>query len=139
MRAVPWILALLLACSDSPTAVSTPVGGRFRYVAYSATGQPLLTGQLDFASPGALTLTGRWAIAWLPGADTTSPVGPQVGTGEFEGSRRDKTLLIQLNPLNADHNVGLQAEPTTHGYAGYWEWTTLTGTRARGRFTATSE
>lgn len=139
MRAIVCILPLLIACSDSPSGVSSPPSARFRYLAYAAGGQPLLTGELAFASPDALTLTGTWTIAWLPGVDTTTLVGPQVGTGAFMGSRRDKALLIELNPLNADHNVALQAEPTTHGYAGQWEWTTLTGLRAAGRFTATPE
>jgi hypothetical protein len=132
-------LVLLMACSSAPGDFAALRPGGFHYSAESATGQPLLTGrlQLDFADDS--TFTGTWNIEWIPGADTTTPVGPQVGSGELVGLRHGTTLLIQLNPTNADHNVALQAVPRGDGYSGTWEWSTFSGPRSSGRFVAARE
>jgi hypothetical protein len=139
MRAVPLALAVLLACSSAPADTSAPRAGTFRYSALSARGAPLLTGRLDFTFPDDSTLAGSWAITWLPGADTTTPVGPQLGAGNLVGTRHGDTLRVQLNPMNADHNVVLLAVAVLDGYAGQWQWITATGPRSAGRFVATSE
>lgn len=136
MRALFASLGLILACSGAPADSSAPRIGSFRYSALSATGQPLLAGHIEFAFPDDSTLTGTWAIAWLPGADTTEQVGPQVGSGVLIGAYRGGTLLIQLNPTNADNNVALQAVPSAGGYAGHWDWITATGPRSGGAFVA---
>jgi len=132
-------LLLLMACSSATSDFAALRPGGFHYSAASATGQPLLTGrlQLDFADDSSFT--GSWKIDWLPGADTSAPVGPQVGSGVLIGQRRGTTLLIQLNPTNADHNVALQAVPRGGGYSGTWEWSTFSGPRSSGRFVAAPE
>jgi len=136
MRPLLLAPALLMACSSAPDDNAAPRTGGFHYSALSASGQPLLTGHLEFTFTDDSTVTGSWVIAWLPAADTTLPVGPQVGSGVLVGLRSGTTLRIQLNPTNADHNVALQAVPSAGGYAGQWEWTTFTGPRSAGTFVA---
>jgi hypothetical protein len=136
MRPFLFPLVSLMACTGAPvdpTALRT-VG--YHYSARSATGQPLLSGHLELGFPDDSTLRGTWVIAWVPGADTTIAVGPQVGSGDLVGSRRGDTLLVQLNPTNADNNVDLQAVVGADGYAGRWEWITITGPRTAGTFVA---
>jgi hypothetical protein len=139
MRSILLAPVLLLACSSAPDGRPDRPAGDFLYSAMSATGQPLLTGHLRVAFPTDSTLTGTWTIAWLPGADTTAPVGPQVGSGVLLGSRSGDLFVVQLNPTYADNNVALLAVPTTDGYSGQWEWSTLAGPASGGAFLATPE
>jgi len=139
MRTLLLTSVLLSACSNDPVGRSTLPSGGFHYTAMSPAGTPVLTGRIRLAFPDDSTITGTWTIAWLPGADTTTPVGPQVGTGDLFGSRSGDALWIQLNPHNADHNVGLRALATTAGYTGEWEWVTFTGPHSRGSFAARAE
>lgn len=139
MRTAFLALTLLIACADSPADGLALRGGGFHYSAFGDSGQPLLTGRLNFSFPDDSTLNGTWSIAWIPGADTTLHVGPQVGSGAMVGSRRGDTLLIQLNPTFADNNVGLVAVPTADGYSGQWSWSTFAGPTAGGRFSAAPE
>jgi hypothetical protein len=130
---------VLAACSGAPAGIAAARTDGFQYTARSATGQPLLTGRLKLAFPDDSTVTGTWTIAWVPGADTTLEVGPQVGSGALTGSRSGDTLLLQLNPNMADNNVGLRALRTAEGYAGEWEWSAFTGPRTKGSFEARTE
>ena len=139
MRTLALASILLAACNASSTDNSAPAPVTFRYSALDATGSPLLTGRLTLTSVDDSTVTGTWNIAWAPGADTTSPVGPQVGSGTLTGRRVGGTLILELNPGNADNNVGLQAIPHSGGYSGTWQWTAFTGPRAEGRFVASPE
>ncbi|MEO8635709.1 MAG: hypothetical protein ABI587_10580 [Gemmatimonadales bacterium] len=127
---------LLAACSSAPAGIAAARGDGFQYTARSAAGQSLLTGRLQLAFPDDSTVTGTWTIAWVPGADTTMEVGPQVGAGILTGSRSGDTLRLQLNPNMADNNVGLRAVRTAEGYAGEWEWVAFTGPRSGGSFVA---
>jgi hypothetical protein len=137
MRAVLIASGLLVACSTAP-ATFTARSGTFHYIAMSQ-GKPVLTGRLHLTFPDDSTIVGPWAIAWLPDADTTVPVGPQVGTGNLVGARSGDSLMIQLNPGNADHNVGLVAGAAAAGYRGKWEWVTFAGPRSGGIFSAIPE
>ena len=139
MRALLLIPVVLSACSSDPVGRSTPPAGGFHYTALSPARTPVLTGHLTLAFPDDSTVTGTWTIAWLPGADTTTPVGPQVGMGDLLGSRAGGILWLQLNPNNADHNVGLRAQANAAGYTGEWEWVTFTGPHTRGLFSAQAE
>jgi len=138
MRLTLLPLAALLACFN---ATDTKAGelriGSFHYTARSTAGRPLLVGRITLTEAADSTVTGTWEIRWGPGADTTTLVGPQVGSGTLLGRRDGSVLLLDLNPGNADHNVILQAHPHARGYAGIWDWTTFTGPRTSGTFVAT--
>jgi len=135
-RALPLALLLVAACTIDPGPSAAVRSGVFRYTARSVSGEPLLTGKIELDCLEDSTVTGRWTIAWLPGADSTAPVGPQVGSGELAGTRVGDTLRLQLNPNNADHNVDLEATRGGSGYTGRWQWVTFTGPRAAGPFSA---
>ena len=128
-------LALLLGCAGASTETAAPRTGGFRYVGRSQAGEPVLTGRIELAFPDDSTVTGSWAINWIPGADTTLEVGPQVGSGTLVGRRMGDSLLIEMNPSWADNNVALKAVPSADGYTGHWTWTAFAGPRSGGSFT----
>ena len=140
MRTALLTAALLLACSsDFTVPAASRLDHALRYTADGPSGAPALAGRLVLSFPEDTTVSGSWVISWVPGADTTALVGPQVGSGTLVGNRLGDTLLLQLNPENADHNVGLRAVRTPAGYRGTWEWVTFTGPRTHGEFSARRE
>ena len=68
----------------------------------------------------------RTSVGGSAAADTSSPVGPQVGAGTLLGTRRGDTLMLELNPLYADNNVSLRGVARSTGLRGDWSWTTIT-------------
>ncbi len=132
-------LALLLGCAGTSTESATSRTNGFRYLGRSAAGVPVLTGRIELAFPDDSTVTGTWAIGWIPGADTTLEVGPQVGSGTLVGRRMGDSLLIEMNPNWADNNVALKAFSTADGYTGHWTWSAFDGPRSGGSFTADHE
>lgn len=137
MRSIPTSLLLLcFACSGGPSAPAGLRDGRLDYRGYSASGEQVLRGSIQLEFHDDTTVTGSWSIAWVAGADTTQPVGPQVGTGALVGTRHGDTLRLELNPQFADNNVGLRAVATGSGWRGEWEWSGFPGLMSRGRFTA---
>jgi hypothetical protein len=132
-------LVLILGCAGSSTDTAALRQGRLRYTGHSPAGTPVLTGGLELAFPDDSTVTGTWAIAWLPEVDTTLPVGPQVGSGTLVGRRSGDTLQLQMNPEMADNNVSLTAVPSPTGYTGTWSWSTFAGPRSSGTIAVTRE
>jgi hypothetical protein len=132
----PGLLLLCFACSNGPSAPPALRDGSFQYAAFTESGQRVLEGRLRLTFPNEATVTGTWSIDWAAGADTTAVVGPQVGSGQLAGTHQRDTLVIELNPGNADNNVGLVAVTTSPGWRGEWEWVTLTGPRSKGTFMA---
>jgi hypothetical protein len=64
-----------------------------------------------------------------------------VGSGELRGAilhgeEQEGRLLLDLNPYFADNNTGFNAERVDDRLVGTWGWTTITGVRTFGRFTA---
>lgn len=129
-------LVALVACSTYPIAPAPTGPGEYRYAARSAEGASLLVGTLELTFPDDSTVTGTWTIKWVLGADTTTEVGPQVGSGTLAGTRSGLMLSLDLNPGHADHNVFLQGTPTADGFEGDWHWSTFAGPRAAGAFAA---
>ncbi len=137
MRSIQTGLMLLcFACSGGPAAPAALRGDRLAYAAFSASGEPVLKGSIQLEFPDDTTVSGSWSIAWVAGADTTQPVGPQVGTGHLVGSRHRDTLWLELNPNFADNNVGLRAVATHRGWRGEWFWSGFPGQMSQGLFTA---
>ena len=132
-------LAALLACSGSAGEAPAPDNiytSAFVYHASSASGQPLLTGQIDLRVAGDSTVSGSWNIHWAPGADQSIEVGPQVGFGELTGSLSGSDVFLHLNPGMYDNNVFLRATRGPQGLTGRWEWSTFAGVSAAGTFQA---
>lgn len=143
MRLIPILVLSLAACS-SPKPVPAPAGeeagalgaGRYAYTASSQSGDPLVTGTLtiDSSAAAAKELSGTWDLHWAEGADTTAEVGPQLGTGRFDGIARGDSVAIGLNPGFADNNVNLRGAWNAGRITGSWEWDTFAGPRTRGTF-----
>lgn len=132
------VIGVIGACSANGIAPRGSLKSAvLHYSAASAQGTPLLTGSLRLEAHDDSTVTGTWAIDWVAGADTTTPVGPQVGSGAFSGRLYgDGSLAVDLNPLYADNNVVLNAAVTTTGLSGQWTWSGFAGPLASGRFSA---
>ena len=132
------LVAFVVACSangvDPRGSLKSAV---LHYSAASAQGVPLLAGSLRLAMHDDSTVTGTWTIDWIAGADTTAPVGPQVGQGTLSGRQMaDGSVQLNLNPFYADNNVFLSATVTVAGLSGVWSWSGFAGPIANGRFQA---
>ena len=141
-------LALMGAACDStsptPNRLNLPSGqGDFAYTAYSAAGQPILRGtlHLEYAMTPAAALPpqalgGTWSVHWVPGADTTLEVGPQVGSGTLDGVDDSTGIHLALNPNLVDEGVGLSGLVYGKNLSGTWNNFTISGPSQHGRFTA---
>ncbi|HET9709896.1 MAG TPA: hypothetical protein VFP39_16460 [Gemmatimonadales bacterium] len=139
IRALGTVIAALVGgCSGGGmTAPGTLKDGVLQYRASNQQGTELLAGSLRLAVHTDSTVTGTWQIDWVTGADTTAPVGPQVGHGTLSGRQlADGSVELNLNPLYADNNVFLNATVTVAGLSGEWSWSGFAGPIANGRFQA---
>jgi hypothetical protein len=140
-RPLAWVAlvaALGFACvgADRPLAPRLEdVDGGFEYRAYDGDGELLLVGTVTLETDADSSIAGTWEIRWAPGADTTTVVGPQVGSGTLAGWLRAEYAAIDLNPGWADNNVFLVARAEDHGaLRGEWHYSTFIGPVAEGRF-----
>jgi hypothetical protein len=140
-----FILATAVACSGSPaTPLTADLGepgpahlsGAYTYTAFDDRGGVLLVGRLVVEQRPDSVLVGTWEIGWAPGADTSTEVGPQVGTGKLYGSVQNGRPSVDLNPGWADNNVFLVGESGHREITGEWSWSTFTGPRTGGAFVA---
>lgn len=136
----PAMIAAALGCSTPTSSDCTGTedvvpAGNFGYQARGPDGAVLVVGVLQFAPATAPPYTGTWVFDWQQGADTTTVVGPQIGSGSFTATVKGARLVVQLNPQNADNNVGLVGCYTQSLITGNWSFSTITGERARGAFT----
>ena len=135
--ALPLALIALASCNSPDRSLNVQLlPGEMVYRASSSSGLPILEGRITFTVVGDSLVSGEWVIGWAPGADTTRPVGPQVGSGRLAGSRVDDGFAINLNPGWADNNVFLLARPANGGWQGEWSWSTIVGPVEHGTFTA---
>lgn len=154
------LLGLAIGCSTTSEPLVPSAGrlesGSYRYVTTTAAGEPLLEGTLtivfgddtipdeDSDQGGACchwTISGTWESRWIPGADSTLDIGPQVGSGELRGAilhgeEQEGRLLLDLNPYFADNNTGFNAARVGDRLVGTWSWTAFDGPRTSGGFTA---
>lgn len=131
------LATLVGGCSGGMTAPGMLKDGVLHYSASSRQGALLLSGTLRLAVHADSSVTGTWQIDWVAGADTTTPVGPQVGQGTVSGRQMgDGSVQLNLNPFYADNNVFLSATATVAGLSGVWSWSGIAGPIANGRFQA---
>jgi hypothetical protein len=131
------LAALVGGCSGGITAPGTLKDGVLHYSASSLQGTELLAGTLRLAVHADSSVTGTRQIDWVAGADTTAPVGPQVGHGTLSGRQiADGSVQLNLNPFYADNNVFLSATADVTGLSGEWSWSGIAGPIANGRFQA---
>lgn len=139
------LLSPLAGCEkDGSDPLVLSEGGNYSYEAYGPSGGKVLEGMIHlewpdpFADGRDAPLVGSWEIDWVAGADTTLQVGPQVGHGTLEGIAGDEGVILNLNPEMADNNVFLHAIVDGNAIMGNWTWSTITGPRTEGLFTASS-
>lgn len=140
MRRMTLVCALAAAaCSGDPVAprASLSTDRALRYEAYSDQLRLLLVGSLELVVHGDSTVSGNWTIGWAPGVDSTTRVGPQVGSGALQGRvLPDTSVWLNLNPGFVDYNVLLSGAATVKGLSGRWGYSTIAGEQGHGRFTA---
>lgn len=125
-----------ISAPTSPGEVSQDLSGSYQYLARDNAGTLLLEGRLVLARLDDSTLTGTWTIHWAPGADTTQPVGPQVGDGTLHGIYTGDRWHLSLTPGWADNNVDLVAVAEAGNLAGVWTHSIFTGPYSGGSFQA---
>ena len=137
MRSLSLVAGMvLLACDAAVERPSALHAGALVYRATTLQGAPLLAGSLDLSYPDDSSVTGTWSITWDQGADTSVPVGPQIGSGTLTGHRAGDSVYLDLSPAYADNNAMLLAQATLNGLTGRWQWSTIAGPQAEGLFTA---
>jgi hypothetical protein len=139
MRMRGWCVALGvvgLACAGDPAAPA-PLRSHavLQYRAFNRFGMALVTGTLDLTVHEDSSLSGSWVLDWAPGADRSTPVGPQLGSGTFTGSRCADSWCLNLNQYS-DNNVVLVAKSFDTGLQGTWSWSTIAGANGGGSFLA---
>lgn len=134
---------LLAACGDYDRSEPIDLEGErtYTYTAFAEDGTRLLVGTIvlhprytraDFEQE----IEGHWAIGWAPGADTTSLVGPQVGSGGLAGMATEEGITLFLPQIGIDNSVQLTGIVRNNEFSGEWSYSTIAGPAARGEFTA---
>lgn len=136
-RFVPIVtlLAFGTACSDTPSQPES-LEGRLAYLASDTAGDPLLVGTLVLEVDSDSAIAGQWSIDWMQGADTTTVVGPQLGSGRLVGSVEGGRVFVDLTPDFADNNVFLVADLMDGWLVGSWFFSGFAGPVSSGPFVA---
>jgi len=134
MRTTIFILALLMisGCFDKTSGPDDQFNAN--YLAYDKSENLILQGLLHFTVKEDSTVTGSWEIDWVPGANTSLQVGPQIGSGKLTGHIMDSWLYLDINPGWADNNVILHGTWSEGEMDGAWQWVTFSGPTTYGRF-----
>lgn len=139
MRRAVGLIALLAACTASPSTPPPENDGTFQYSATNGAGKTLLVGKLVLVFTNDSVITGTWQLAPAPGVQASEIPGSQVGSGSLRGRRVDGKIVLDLNPGFADNNVTLEASSARSGYTGTWSWSSFAGPQAGGSFKAVRE
>jgi hypothetical protein len=66
----------------------------------------------------------------------TENIGPQIGKGHLAGEFHNDTMLIELQPLYRDNNVGLYGTIQGNEFTGKWIYSSFIGITNSGTFIA---
>lgn len=139
----PLLAVALAACGDYDRSepIDLDPERTYTYTAFAEDGTRLLVGTMvlhprytraDFEQE----IEGHWTIGWAPGADTTSLVGPQVGSGSLAGTATEDGITLFLPQFTTDNSVQLSGVVRDNQFRGEWAYTSIAGPVARGEFTA---
>ena len=145
--ALALFLILCTGCHEAQdmNGSESPPPGAMSYLGYDDSGRLVVTGWLFFdivtiqAPPIPLEFPGTWRLHALV---DPAGIGPQNGSGVLAGTfLQAGGLAVELHPDRADDNVFLVGTLTVGGpaamrYEGTWQWITLAGVRAEGKFLA---
>lgn len=133
VAAVTCALALASCETNFLSGGDEVVDGRYTYRAYDSAGTDIVTGIVFLRTTDSTSLTGTWDLFKI---GEPVGIGPQTGHGSLTGSAGEE-VTINLNPRVADDNVILTGELKRGRISGKWQWMTLSGVSARGRFVMT--
>ncbi|PWT81628.1 MAG: hypothetical protein C5B44_03465 [Acidobacteria bacterium] len=136
---LPIIIAFgVIKCDTHSKPSSTQsLAGTYRYVGYDKNGSnKVVEGQLQITSLDANRMKGKWDLKAIGNAPN---LGPQVGSGVFEGEVTNDGLQMNLNPNMADNNVTLAGKIEGRKIRGEWSYSGFAGVINRGTFEATKK
>ncbi|NOZ73913.1 MAG: hypothetical protein GXO90_00830 [FCB group bacterium] len=126
----PWGLALIFillsACNDAPAT-------QWAYSAFDSTGVKVLSGWIELNPQPGDTLTGNWKFDPV---GNPSNLGPQTGTGTYQGTQTGLNIQLELNPSVVDDNVGLTGQIIGNNWSGTWVYSGFPGIINHGTFIA---
>jgi hypothetical protein len=122
--------AFCLVSCDTTGPEADAIGGRYAYTAYNAADTAVVSGTINIVNPDTTALAGSWDLHSIRNAPD---IGPQTGSGTLTGSEAG-SVSINLNPSAADNNVFLLGVFYNRKITGTWQWITLSGVTAEGRF-----
>jgi hypothetical protein len=120
------IFLMFQACNDAPAS-------QWTYTGYDSTGTQIVTGWIELQPQPNDSLTGDWK---LDPVGQHSNIGPQVGTGTYQGYQSGLEIFLELNPEYMDNNVSLKGIVAGNTWSGTWEYTGFAGRINHGTFSA---
>lgn len=132
-----FVLILFISIfSCSKFSLSPSQQSKYNYKAYDNAGELGISGLLTLNFKDSPDLSGKWEFS---SENDSLDMGAQVGEGELEGTIQGDTLMINLHPGYADHNVFLQGKINKGEITGKWWWITFVGVTSQGTYTATKK
>lgn len=147
--ASPYFLILTLSCCVLACATpreiedSTPsIKGDYQYTGYDKNGVKVVEGRLSITSveprriksEESIQIKGNWE---LKKAGNQENIGPQVGSGDLDGSIITDEIYLDLNPNISDSNVNLRGTVEGKRFHGTWSFNGYAGAINKGTFDAT--
>ena len=134
-----FALLTFSSCGENDEPNDDIPSGAFRYTG-SYQGTTVVDGWILFTNTTLESVRGNWHLEQAV-ANPPVNLGPQIGNGTFTGAMtNDGVLALNLNPGNADNNVGLagqfQGEPFNSTLTGQWVYVGFAGVISRGDFVA---
>lgn len=141
MLSLPFLFSCGVFQSDDSTFQPGEKG--YTYSGFDETDDTVIRGslRLQFSETGdeqtPLNVAGTWNLMKVKDAEK---LGPQIGTGDLEGSvSAVGEIWLNLNPGWADNNVFLAGHFSSHSldeFEGTWTYSTFVGPTNSGSFEA---
>jgi hypothetical protein len=132
---VIFFLTLFISCEKDKSSIGFEPGppGSFTYQSYDSLGNLIVNGWFKIEFVDSLRVEGSWHLNNL---SNRNDIGIQDGDGELIGHIENPSILINLNPQYADHNVYLDGIIKEDLIEGQWFWATFIGPTNWGSFRA---
>ena len=142
---IMMVLSCYVAACSSPkpaTQVKPFPVGDYQYIGFDSRGTKIVEGQLSITSVESkrinsvdtLEIKGNWQLNKI---GDPQKIGPQVGTGQLDGSIVNGEVRIDLNPNMNDNNVNLTGTIENGRFRGKWSFSGFAGILNQGTFDAT--
>jgi hypothetical protein len=127
MRAIVTYLVVitlgfhLVDCAKSRTAQGPkplPIAD-YQYTGYDKNRTKIVEGSLSVTSVESDRIKGKWQLHKVGNPEN---IGPQIGSGDFEGQIAQDKVTINLNPNMADNNVNLRGKFDGKSFSGTWSF-----------------